>query len=131
MITAESLSGARPEPSISVAPVIAMTVGEVDWEGDLLPEDVLLTKTAAAEAMRIAVIRSFFISIIPKGFKLIAVGERCATPTDSIERGFDPEGVALAATCSTLSGSVKRFVDNSVGVAQGARPRLLTQIPPG
>ena len=26
------------------------------------------------------------VSIIPKGFKLIAVGERCATPTDSIDR---------------------------------------------
>jgi hypothetical protein len=24
--------------------------------------------------------------LIPKGFKLIAMGERCATPTDSIEK---------------------------------------------
>ena len=34
---------------------------------------------------------------IPKGFKLIAVGERCATPTDSIDRDSDPEGVTLPA----------------------------------
>ena len=32
---------------------------------------------------------------IPKGFKLIAVGERCATPTDLIDRDSDPEGVTL------------------------------------
>ena len=55
---------------------------------------------------------------IPKGFQLIAVGERCATPTDSIDREiltlkgsyyppqFDPFRVS------------RRFVDNSVGVAQ-------------
>src|SRR6266550_7735588 len=44
-----------------------MTVGEVDSEGDVLPEDVLLTKTATAEATRIAVIRSLIISFIPQG----------------------------------------------------------------
>src|SRR6266550_6854421 len=55
---------------------------------------------------------------IPQGFKLIAVGERCATPTDSIDRDiltlkgsnyppqFDPFRVS------------RRSVDNSVGVAQ-------------
>ena len=54
---------------------------------------------------------------IPKGFKLIAVGERSAMPTDRIDREI-----------LTLEGSnyppqfdpfrVKRFLDNSVGVAQ-------------
>src|SRR6267142_4012617 len=32
---------------------------------------------------------------IPKGFNLIAVGERCATPTDSIDTDRDPEGVTV------------------------------------
>ena len=54
--------------------------------------------------------------VIPKGCKLIAVGERCATPTDSIDRKiltlkgphyqFDPFRLR------------RRFVDKSVGVAQ-------------
>ena len=54
--------------------------------------------------------------VIPKGFKLIAVGERCATPTDSIDKEI-----------MTLKGSHYQFdpfrvrsrlVDKSVGVAQ-------------
>src|SRR6266850_2467514 len=57
---------------------------------------------------------------IPKGFKLIAVGEHCATPTDTIDseiltlKGshfpsqFDPFRVRT------------RFVDNSVAVAQSS-----------
>ena len=56
--------------------------------------------------------------IIPKGFKLIAVGERCAMPTDKIDREI-----------LTLKGShylaqfdpfrvMRRIVGKSVGVAQ-------------
>jgi hypothetical protein len=56
--------------------------------------------------------------VIPKGFKLIAVGERCATPTDSIRDDSDPERVTPPAARLTLSGSVRRFVDKPVGVAQ-------------
>ncbi len=55
---------------------------------------------------------------IPKGFKLIAVGERCAIPTDSIDR----ETLTLKGSHSlrslTLSGVRRCLVGNSVGVAQ-------------
>jgi hypothetical protein len=55
---------------------------------------------------------------ILKGFKLIAVGERCATPTEStIERDFDPEGVTLPMQFDPFRVR-RRFVCNSVGVAQ-------------
>src|SRR6266496_164516 len=67
IITTESSIGARPEPSISVAPVIAMTAGGVDSERKWPPEDVRVTKTAREEAMRIAIISNLCICVIPKG----------------------------------------------------------------
>ncbi len=42
---------------------------------------------------------------IPKGFKSIAVGKRCATPTDKRKKKSDPEGVTVFGLCLTLSGS--------------------------
>jgi hypothetical protein len=55
---------------------------------------------------------------IPKGFKLIAVGERCATPTDSIDReALTLKGSHYASQFDPFR--VRRlFVGNSVGVAQ-------------
>jgi hypothetical protein len=57
--------------------------------------------------------------LIPKGFKLIAVGERCATPTGLIDRrDLTLKGSHSPARVFDLSGSVRPFLDNSVGVAQ-------------
>jgi hypothetical protein len=61
-------------------------------------------------------LRLFYI-IIPKGCNLIAVGERCATPTVLREKnGSDPERVKLRALVRPFQGRANcRF--NSVGVA--------------
>jgi hypothetical protein len=54
---------------------------------------------------------------IPKGFQLIAVGERCAMPTDSSEREILSQGSHYPPQFDPFRVR-RRFVDNSVGVAQ-------------
>ncbi len=67
----------------------------------------------------------FRSELIPKGFKLIAVGERRATPTElPTKRFLTLKGSNCATPSVTPSGSESLY-DRTRG-RRGARPRLLT-----
>ena len=63
---------------------------------------------------------------IPKGFKLIAVGERCATPADSTEREIPTLKGSHYAPQFDPFRVRRRFVDNSGGVAQRSPTAIKT-----